>query len=361
MSEKNQKPTSKKLEDTRKKGQVPKSEDLSKVAVLAGVAEVGFGAAHDTLLNLQSLLALPLQRLSDRHLAFGQEMAEVSMAAVMLFAKISVLSVGAAVMFRILSSWLQFGVLFVVEPLKPSAQKINPVSNLKSLFGAQKLLTALLNVPKAFCLGFVLYLALQANLPNLLRLPYLSLEAGLDLVLQMAQRALRLIILPLAALGVGDYLLQRHFYMKRLRMSHEDIKQEHKQSEGDPKVKRERKKLAKEMLNKPPTPKPGLANANLLVVNPTHYAVGLLYSADITPLPVIECRGEDEQALSLIDDAHELGVPVIKSVWLARRLYKEQEGGFIPRDTLLAVAQLYRLVRELDEVPAEVIEAPQEH
>jgi len=93
----------------------------------------------------------------------------------------------------------------------------------------------------------------------------------------------------------------------------------------------------------------------MLVVNPTHYAVALFYRPGKTPLPVIHCKGEDDEALELIDQAKRARIPVVQSVWLARTLYKVKPGRYIPRPTLELVAQIYQLVKQLDEVDDQVI------
>jgi len=165
----------------------------------------------------------------------------------------------------------------------------------------------------------------------------------------------------LLAMGIVDFALQKYFHAKKLRMSHDDIKKEYKQAEGDPHVKGHRRQLAKELLNQAPTtPRKPVEDADMLVVNPTHYAVALYYRPGVTPLPVIHCKGQDDDALSLIERAKRAKIPVVQSVWLARTLYKVGDGRHIPRTTLLAVAHIYQVVRQLDEITDEVIrvEAP---
>jgi type III secretion protein U len=97
-------------------------------------------------------------------------------------------------------------------------------------------------------------------------------------------------------------------------------------------------------------------DADMLVVNPTHYAVALYYRPGETPLPMIHCKGEDEDALALIARAKKAKIPVVQSIWLARTLYKVKAGKYIPRPTLLAVAHIYQVVRQLEEVTEDVIQ-----
>lgn len=131
--------------------------------------------------------------------------------------------------------------------------------------------------------------------------------------------------------------------------------------EGDPHVKGQRRQLAYEMANEEPKVKlPKLEESDMLVVNPTHFAVALYYRPGKTPLPMLVEKGTDAQARELIDRAKAADIPVIQCVWLARTLYTHKLGANIPRDTLQAVAFIYRTLRELDdESKRETLELPE--
>ncbi|WP_181486603.1 EscU/YscU/HrcU family type III secretion system export apparatus switch protein, partial [Lonsdalea populi] len=170
-------------------------------------------------------------------------------------------------------------------------------------------------------------------------------------VAAVLQRVARTTLAALLVLAVLDFGLQKYFFMKQQRMSREDLRNEHKDSEGDPHMKGQRKSMARDILNAPAKLRPAgkVENADLLLVNPTHYAVALFYRPGQTPLPRILCKGEDEEARQLIARAHRAEIPVIRFVWLARTLYRQPEGRYIPRDTLQAVAQVYRVLRQLEQ------------
>lgn len=120
--------------------------------------------------------------------------------------------------------------------------------------------------------------------------------------------------------------------------------------EGDPYIKMMRRSLAQEQAQEAPTVKqPPLEEADMLLINPTHFAVALYYRPPETPLPVVIGKGADAQAREMIARARAADVPVIQSVWLARTLYRENIGGCISRETLQTVALIYRTLRELDD------------
>src|SRR5690606_30208251 len=120
-----------------------------------------------------------------------------------------------------------------------------------------------------------------------------------------------------------DFALQKYFFAKQLRMSHEEVRKEFKELEGDPHVKMHRRALARQLLEQPPAkPKP-VEEADMLVINPTHFAVALFYRPEQTPLPRLIDKATDADARALIARAQAAGVPVIQCVWLARTLYRE--------------------------------------
>lgn len=144
-------------------------------------------------------------------------------------------------------------------------------------------------------------------------------------------------------------------------MTQVEVVKEYKDMEGDPHVKGQRRALAQQLAQEEPKVKlPKLEEADMLVVNPTHFAVALYYRPGKTPLPLLVDKGTDAEARKLIDRAKAADVPVIQCVWLARTLYEKKLGANIPRETLQAVAFLYRTLRELnDEAKRETLEFPE--
>jgi type III secretion protein U len=142
-----------------------------------------------------------------------------------------------------------------------------------------------------------------------------------------------------------------------MRMSDKELEDEHKEMEGDPHIKGERKQFAHEIVFGEDRSK-AAKKADSVVVNPTHYAVALSYKPDEYPLPIILARGSDEEAQNLIKIAYENNIPVIRYIWLARTLYADgslDKG--IPRTTLKAVAFVYRLIQELKAAKADFSKA----
>jgi type III secretion protein U len=131
-------------------------------------------------------------------------------------------------------------------------------------------------------------------------------------------------------------------FLKKMKMSKDEVKREHKNQEGDPRIKGERRRLAREMATAPPPSKVGMAN--MMVVNPTHYAVAVRYAPDEHPLPRVIAKGMDEQAAQLRYAARDAGVPIIGNPPVARALYKVGVDQPIPEELFETVAAILRWV-----------------
>jgi type III secretion protein U len=354
MAEKTEKATPKQLRDARAKGQVAQSQDLIKLLGLMGVSEVTLGLADESVLKLQHLLGLALASIGQ---PFASVVGQVAAEAFTVLCGFALCSVGVAVLMRLVSSWIQIGFLFAPKALKFDIKKIDPISHAKQMFSSQNLTNLLLSILKATAISATLYTVVEPELGALILLANSDLTTYWHSLLELFRHILRSTLGLLLVIAGLDFGLQKYLHAKKLRMSHEDIKNEYKQSEGDPHVKGHRRQLAHEILNQEPTAAPKrVEEADLVVVNPTHFAVALFYRPGETPLPRIHCKGQDGEALQLIERAKRARIPVVQSIWLARTLYKVAAGRYIPRPTLLAVAHIYLLVKQLDEVPDAVIQ-----
>lgn len=360
MSEKTEEPTQKKLEDARKKGQVGQSQDVPKLFIFAALLELILGLADGGIDRLKGLMLLPLAQL---HRPFAAGLGEVLTKAGWELLLFMLPVLGIAVAMRLIGGWIQFGPLFAPEALKLDFERLNPLNQFKQMFSSKQLFNLLNSLCKAVLISVVLYLVLPPALGDLIGLANTDLDRYWHAMIALFTRLSRTCLGILLVLAVIDFALQKYFFIKGQRMSHEDVRKEFKQMEGDPHMKSHRKSLARELTQQPAGAAPAKApveDADLVLVNPTHYAVALYYRPQQTPLPRILCKGHDAEARELIDRARKAGVPVIRFVWLARTLYRSDVGRFIPRETLQAVAQVYRLLRELDEhANKELIEMPQ--
>ena len=350
--------TPKKLRDQRKKGQVAQSQDVGKLLVLTALSEIALFTAEPSMQRFQQLMVLPMRRMDQ---PFVRALEEVLLESLWVFFSFALLMAGVAIAVKLISSWLQFGLLFAPETLKPDLNRLNPLKQAKQMLSGQSLMTLLMGLAKAVLLSLILYAVIGPELGVLISLASSDLQSYILALIALFRHLLHVCLGLLLVLALIDLALQKYFFAKRMRMTQVEVVKEYKDMEGDPHVKGQRRQLAYEMANEEPKVKlPKLEESDMLVVNPTHFAVALYYRPGKTPLPMLVEKGTDAQARKLIDRAKAADIPVIQCVWLARTLYTHTLGANIPRDTLQAVAFIYRTLRELDdESKRETLELPE--
>ncbi len=358
MSEdKKHEPTDKRLEDAKKKGQVSISKDIPHLFVTLIVFEVVYFTEEVWRHSFHAIIFNTLNYIKEDvpfKMAFGSILWEMFI----FFAISSLVACGIAMFCGLLGTWVQVGIMFTPDVLKLNFGKFNPFTNLKQMFSGRNLFNFASNFVKALIVLYIIYTTIYQALYALVLLPTSNLEglykSSLEIFKSIERKTL-MVFIPLALL---DFSIQRHFHRKQLRMSDKEVEDEHKESEGDPHIKGERKQFAHEIVfGEDPTP---AKKADSVVVNPTHYAVALSYNPDKYALPIVLARSMDEDAQKMIKMAHENNIPVIRYVWLARTLYADGTvNRGIPRTTLKAVAFIYRLIRELKAAQAD-FKKPQE-
>jgi type III secretion protein U len=341
--EKNEEPTHKKIEDARKKGQIAVSRDLARLSMLVVVAELAM--ATDSLWRgvIFNLMEAGIH-------GIGQDFMPVLMAmfsSAGIFAAIVVaVCFVVCVVIGVAAHWGQFGMLVASEALTPKFDKLNPINGLKQVISKKKLVELMTTVGKAVLIGWMVYVLVRGNLSNIVSLSSGDPKDAYDGFITILRTIFHVVIVLCLCMALVDFAIQKYFHKKELMMDKEEIKREHKESEGDPLIKGQRKRLARQWANEAPAAK--TANSNAVVVNPTHFAVALYYDAAQEMVPQVLAKGKNEVARAMIRRARECGIPVIRHVWLARHLYAHcDEDTVIHRESYEAVAHVYAVVHEL--------------
>lgn len=349
--DKTEKPTPKKLQDARRKGQVPKSRDLSSTVTLLGVTALALLAAGWAAQQLGGLMDAALALLHEPFANAAPRLAQRALAAL--------LAVSAAVLLPLMAlgiaaEYLQAGPVFALEKLKPKLEHMNPVEGVKRMFTLDALIELAKAVLKTAVLLAIGWLAVRALLPEVARLPQSGTPALLgDALAETARRLLVWTVTAFVLLALLDAVYQRWSFMRKMRMSRRDIRQEVKDAEGDPYVKQQRRQLQEEWSQR--NAGAAAANANVLIVNPTHVAIAIDYDRDLCPVPTIAAKGEDTLARAMRAAAEEAGVPVVRNVPLARDLLARGEvGEAIPADLFGALAEVVLWAREVRDELAHV-------
>ncbi len=334
-----------KIAKARSDGQVARSRDLAHLAAIGAGGALLIGLAPRYLDGLRGVietgLRFDVQALAEE----GVMSAQLSGMATQLLAL--VLPLGLAVMAAAMLAGLAAGGWnFTLKPLEPNFGKIHPLSGIGRLFSGHQLGETLKACLLAAVLLAVGSLYLRQQLPGFTELVRMPLPTALVEAASLLKGGLVLLVLVLAAFALVDVPLQRHLLMQRLRMSHDEVKKEMKDVEGNVEVKakiraRMRQMAARRMLAAVPS-------ADLVVMNPTHYAVALKYDEASMSAPRVVAKGADLLAMKIRDLATEHRVPVLQAPPLARALYAHTEvDQEIPAALFAAVAQVLAWVYQL--------------
>jgi type III secretion protein U len=344
MSEKTEKPTAKKLRDAHKRGEIARSADLTTALTFAAVLGVLWFAATPFASVLQALAELAINAPS--HVRSKTPWLLLLQQALMDGARIIVGALLTACAVAILAGAAQSRGVFSLDPLLPKLEKLNPAQGLQQMVSPKRLLELAKLLVKGVLLAAVLGFVLRGAIVPALRTMRISTSAvesigtsAWSLTMQMFWYA-AVVYLVLALADVG---LQIYNFMQQQRMSKDEVKRERRDQDGDPMIKSQRRRLAREIAQG--TGNVPMAKANVVVTNPTHYAVALYYEAGITELPLVIAKGVDEYAQALRKQALRHRVPIVENPPLARRLHAEVAlDEYIEEAHFEAVAEVLRFV-----------------
>lgn len=340
--EKTEPATPKKRQETRRKGQVAKSSELPGALIMLG----GFGllAAYGAFMGegVSRMFAAAFQEymlwdVTNQNVAslFSQLMRQ----GLLLLAPVF----GIGLLMALLANYTQVGFLFTLEPLKLKLEKINPIQGFKQIFSVRSLVEFLKSMLKVLLIGCIAFFILLGEIDTILILASIPVEAMFS---YMASLTLRLGLFAggaLFILAIFDYMYQKWEHEKKIRMSKQDIKDEYKKTEGDPLIKskireKQRRMAMQRMMQEVP-------KADVVITNPTHYAVAIKYDGAEMDAPRVIAKGADYVALRMKQVAKESNVPMMENKPLARALYARVEiGDSIPQELFQAVAEVLAFV-----------------
>ncbi len=344
---KTEKPTGKKLQDAKKKGDVPRSVELLNSMVLfmalmffalffpymgdniSGAMRKYFSVAAETEITF------PLVRtiFNDSFWLYIRTLIPLFIVLTSVIVLISILQAG--------------GFMIISENLRIKFDKFNVIKGLKKLiFSVNSLFELLKSIVKVIIIGIIAFFTIKGKMIGITELPNSSLQ---DIVAFMGSVFFKLafnIIIFLMILSVLDYIWQRYQYMKKLKMSTQDIKDEYKQMEGDPKIKGKRKQKQFEMAMS--RMMAGVPKADVIITNPTHYAVALEYKYKKMVSPKLIAKGKDLVAERIKKIGRENNIPIIENPPVARGIYAVVElNTYIPSDLFKPVAEILAHIYKL--------------
>lgn len=251
-----------------------------------------------------------------------------------------------AVIAGLVGAYSQVGFLFTVDPIAMRLSRLNPIEGFKRIFSLKGLIELLKALIKITIVGFITYFFLKDEVFNILKLMYLGVdESGIYIVNTSINAALK-ICMMLVLFGIVDYGYQWWEYEKNLKMSKQEVKEEYKQVEGNPEVKsrikqKQRQISMKRMIHEVPS-------ADVVITNPTHYAVAIKYDAKLYDAPFVVAKGQNYLAIRIKDIARENKVEIVENRELARTIYNAVDvGEVIPPELYQAVAEILAYIYNL--------------
>ena len=347
--DKTEEPTGKKIEDTRKKGQVGKSQEF----------------AHGIQLVFAFLmLRIFASSMGERFIGvidwiYGKEIVDIisverggltvqTMSVILMQAFLQMLIIVApffagGFLVALLSTGLQFKFKVTTEPLKPKFDKFNPVSGFKRIFSAQALINLALSVAKILIITIIVYSVVKDRMNEIYLLYDIPLNAAIagvgSLVIDIGFR----ISLILVVVGIVDLIYHKWKFKKDIKMTKQEVKDEYKNAEGDPQIKSKQRQRMREasqrrMMREVP-------QADVVITNPTHVAVAIRYRAEEDVAPTVVGKGEDVIAQRIKDIAKEHDIPIMENKPLARAIFNTVEvGDVIPPELYEGVAMILAAV-----------------
>jgi flagellar biosynthetic protein FlhB len=319
---KTEEPTPQRLQQAREKGEVVKTQELPQLASLAATCSVlavmGGWICRNLANQLLPFLAHPdaIAMTGHSSMAVARYVAGVALPVILLV----LLAAGAA---GAAGNLLQTGLMFTPDKLKPDFGKLNPLQGLKRLFGLDGLIQFVKSLVKVAITGLLAWFMLKPHFRQLEQLAGLDVAAILPFLADVLKRLVFAIMALMVVITGADWFVQRQRFMSRMRMSKEELKEEFKNTEGDPHVKARQKQLRAERARR--RMMQAVPKATVVVMNPTHYAVALKYVQGEDDAPLCVAKGLDALALKIREVAEENKVPVVEDPPLARALYASVE------------------------------------
>jgi flagellar biosynthetic protein FlhB len=345
--EKSEEPTAKKLTDARKKGQIARSKDLGTLFVLVGSAcamlLMGNSLATSMANMMRHLFSLNRQESMDVNALFKVINDGVFQIFAPLFWIFFIVMMAAFI-----GNILLGGMSFSWQAMAPKASKLSPLAGFKRMFGAQAAVELIKSILKFFVVFIVAFLLLSGLFEEILGLSREAIPNNFEHATTMLLWMFLVLALSIVIIVVIDAPYQVWNHNRQLKMTKQEVKDEHKSTEGSPEVKGRIRRTQYEMSQR--RMMEDVPNSDVVITNPTHYSIALKYDAVEGGAPVLSAKGIDEMALHIRTIAKEHEIEIIQSPALARSLYYTAElGDDIPEELFAAVAQVLAFIYQLNE------------
>lgn len=344
---KTEKATAKKRSDARKKGQVAKSIEVNTAFLfLFAFSSLKLLATYMKH-SLQDMFFYSFSRISSAESFFQPYYMSKYLAYVLLaIIKIAGPLLIIIMIVGVISSYIQVGWHPTLEPMTPKFNKLNPIEGFKRIFSTRSLVELAKAVFKVLVLGFIIYSKIKTEIPTFLLLIDMSIEQILAYVGGLVISIGLNIAVIFLFMALGDFIYQRYKHEDGIKMTKQEVKDEHKQSEGDPQIKGKIKQKMREMSMR--RMMQSVPEADVIITNPTHYAIAIAYNPEKGLAPIVTAKGADYIAKKIKDKAKEYDIQIVENKPLAQTLYAVVEiGDQIPPELYQAVAEILAFIYSL--------------
>jgi flagellar biosynthesis protein FlhB len=345
QSTKSEDPTAKRLTEARSKGNVPSSNEIKSWAILMGGAVA--------LYSLFPRLATDVKGITTKFIesphAFevsppGLQNIFAGVGVDLIFAMIPVLLL--LIVLALLSNLMQVGLLWAPSKIKPEFSKLSPLSGAKKLFGPKGWVEFVKGITKIVVVGAIAFGLSLPLLTDISTVPTMEISTVVEKIQAIAIEMTVATVVVMTAIALLDFAWQKYNHTQDLKMSPQEVKDEHKQSEGDPLVKGKIRQIRMERAQQ--RMMAAVPEADVVVTNPTHYAVALQYKMSEMTAPILVAKGMDSLAFRIREVAEENDIPVVENAPVARALYAAVElDEEIPDEHYMAVAEIISYVMRL--------------
>jgi len=347
VAEKTEKATPKKLRDARKKGQVAKSQDfpsaltfvvsISTILILSGYLFEQLGSFTINMFRRAKMGHIDMQTM-----ASGLMQETIS-----TIFRCSFPILVVTVITGLLTSFLVVGPLFSPEAMKPDIKKLNPVTNIKNMFKFKTLFELLKSIFKISGAFILIWSVVYTSIPEIIACAALPVVAIAHVLSSFLVKVIIRVGIFFLAVAVADLVFQKKNFAKEMKMEKFQVKQEYKDTEGNPEIKGQRRRIAQEIAyQEGPT---GVKRARAVITNPIHIAVAIEYDEEVEPAPKVVTMGKGIIADRIVKLAADYDVPVMRNVDLAQTLFEKGEiGDYIPEDTYEAVSEILRWLEKIE-------------
>ncbi|MFC7292046.1 flagellar biosynthesis protein FlhB [Hirschia litorea] len=340
-SQKTEEPTQKRLEDARKKGDIAKSQDVPVWFILmAGAALIA--AAQPLAGSIGGPLSMLIDHPHEFDLSNGGAQRLMAAILMMLLGPMSIIF-GIIIVFAIFGHVIQHMPLWTAEKMKPKLSKLSPLAGVKRMFGPQGFMNLFKAVLKLIAASGAVAFAIWPSRHELMKVGEMDISALPHIFQDKASRLFLAALVVVGFIAAIDFIFQKQSHMKKMRMSREDIKQETKQSDGDPQVKAKLAALRRQRSQG--RMMAAVPDATVVITNPTHYSIALKFDPETDAAPICVAKGVDDVALRIREIAKDADVPLVESPPLARALFATAEiEQIVPREHFEAVAKVIGFV-----------------